>query len=85
MRDNPKGGELDPAGCVRRRCKKNSSVLSCIISKRTKEGCNRGSEVWTVHSGRDGERPVPSKKPKVSSRRGSCEKDFVSRKRSGCA
>jgi len=31
MRDNPEGSELDPAECVRRRCKKNSpSVLSCI-------------------------------------------------------
>jgi len=24
MRDNPEGGEIDPAGDVRRRCKKNS-------------------------------------------------------------
>jgi len=38
MRDNP-GGELDPAVYVRRRCKNNSSVLSCIV-KRTKEGCD---------------------------------------------
>jgi len=31
MRENPVGGELDPADDVRRRCKKNSpSVLSCI-------------------------------------------------------
>jgi len=36
---------------VRRHCKKNSSsVLSCI-----REGCGRGSEVGTVHSGWDGE------------------------------
>jgi len=31
MRDNPKGGELDPADDVHRRCKKNSpSVLFCL-------------------------------------------------------
>jgi len=30
MRDNPEGGELDPADDVRRRCKKFPSVLSCI-------------------------------------------------------
>jgi len=54
MRDNPEGSELDPADDVRRRYKKNSpSVLSCI-GKRTRKGCDRGSEVWTVHSGRDG-------------------------------
>jgi len=36
---------------VHRRCMKNSpSFLSCI-SKRTKEGCDHGSEVKTVHSG----------------------------------
>jgi len=43
--------ELDPAEGVRRRCKKNSpSVFSCI-GKRTREGCDRGSEVGTVYSG----------------------------------
>jgi len=82
MRDNP-GSELDPAEGVRRRCKKNSlSVLSCI-GKRRREGCDRGSEVGTVHSGRDGEGPIPPRKPK-GDRRGSCEKDFVSKKSSGC-
>jgi len=40
---HPEGGELYPAVEVRRHCKKNSSVLSCI-GKRTKEGCDRGSE-----------------------------------------
>jgi len=50
MRDNPGGGESDPAEGVRWRCKKNCSVLSCI-DKRTREDCDRGSEVWTVHSG----------------------------------
>jgi len=49
MRDNL-GGESDPAEGVRRRCKKNSLVLSCI-GKRTREGCDRGSEVGRVHSG----------------------------------
>jgi len=83
--DNPEGGELDPAEGVRRCCNKNSSsVLSCI-GKRTKEGCNRGSEVETVHSGRDGEGPVPPRKPKESRRKGSCETDFVSKKSSGHA
>jgi len=35
MRDNPGGGESDPAEGVRRRCMKNSpSVLSCIDKRR---------------------------------------------------
>jgi len=46
---------------------KNSFVLSCI-GKRTKEGCDRGSEVDTVHSGKDGEGLVPPTKPKVFGR-----------------
>jgi len=51
MQDSQGGGESDPAEGVRRHCMKNSSsVLSCI-GKRTIEGCNRGSEVATVHSG----------------------------------
>jgi len=63
MRDNPEGVELDPTDDVRRRCKKNSpSVLSCIGQK-TKEGCDCGNEVGTVHSGRGGEEPVPMRKP----------------------
>jgi len=33
MRDNPEGGEFDPADDVCRRCKKNSSVLSYIDKK----------------------------------------------------
>jgi len=38
MRDNPKGGELNPADNVRKRCKKNfPSVLSCI-GKTTETG-----------------------------------------------
>jgi len=45
VRDNPEGGESDPAEGVCRRSKKNSpSVLSCI-GKRTREGCDRGSRV----------------------------------------
>jgi len=51
MRDNPEGGDLDPADDVRR--KNFSSVLSCI-DKNIKEGCDRGSEVGIVHSERDG-------------------------------
>jgi len=50
MRNSQGGGESYPAEGVHRRCMKNSSVLSCI-GKRTKEGCDRGSEVETVHSG----------------------------------
>jgi len=52
MRSNP-GGKLDPADDVHRRCKKNSPYdLSCI-SKRTKEGCDSGSEIGIIHSWRD--------------------------------
>jgi len=49
MRENPEEDELDPADDVRRHCKNSSSVSSCI-DKRTKEGCDHGSEVGTVHS-----------------------------------
>jgi len=50
MWDNPGGGELDLTEGVNRRCMKNSpSVLSCI-GKRTREGCNLGNEVGTVHN-----------------------------------
>jgi len=76
MRDTP-GGELDPADDVCRRCKKNSSVISCI-DKRTKEDCDRGSE-WTVLSGRDREWSVPLRKLKESGSRESYVKNFVSR------
>jgi len=66
MRDNPGGDELDPAEGVRSYCKKNSpSVLSCI-GKWTREGCDCGSEVGTVHSERGGKGPVPPRKPKES-------------------
>jgi len=45
MQDSEGGGESDTAESVLRCCMKNSlSVLSCI-GKRTKEGCDRGSEV----------------------------------------
>jgi len=37
-------------GCPQALHEEFSSVLSCI-GKRTKEGCDRGSEVETVHSG----------------------------------
>jgi len=78
MRDSQGGIESDPAEGVCKRCMKNSpSVLSCI-GKRTREGCDRGSEVGTIHSGYDKEGPVLPMKPKGSGRRGSCQKDFVS-------
>jgi len=86
MRDNPGGeGKLDPAKGIRRRCKKNSPSVSSYRGKRTREGCDRGRKVGTVHSGRNGEGLVPSSKPNKSGRRESCEKDFVSKKSSGCA
>jgi len=47
--NNPEGGEPDPAVHDRRRCNENSA-LSCI-DKRTKEGCDRGSEDGTVIAG----------------------------------
>jgi len=51
IRDSQGVGESNPAEGVRKRCMMNSpSVLSCI-GKRTKEGCDRGNEVETVHSG----------------------------------
>jgi len=54
MQDNPGGDALDSAEGVRRLCKKKSSVLSCL-DKRTREGCDRGSKVGTLHSGLDRE------------------------------
>jgi len=53
MWDNPEGDELDPAEDIRRLCKNSPSVLSCI-GKNIREGYDRGSEVRTVYSGRDG-------------------------------
>jgi len=49
MRDSQGGGESYPAEGVRRRCMKNSPSVLCCIGKRTREGCDRGSEVETVH------------------------------------
>jgi len=77
MRENPEGGKLDPAEGVCRRCKKNHPSVLSYIGKRTREDCDRGSEVGTVHNGRDGEGPVPLRKPKESGRTESNEKDFV--------
>jgi len=51
MWDSQGGGESDPAEGVHRCCIKNYfSFLSCI-GKRTKEACDRGSEVETIYSG----------------------------------
>jgi len=84
MKDNQDRGELDPVHDICRCCNKNSlSVLSCI--GKTKEGCDRGSKVGTVHCRQDGEERVPQRKPKVSGRRESCEKDLFSKKSSGSA
>jgi len=60
---------------VRKPCKESSpSVLSCI-GKRTKEGCDYGSEVGTVQNGRDEKVPVPLRKSRQSWRRVSCENE----------
>jgi len=74
MRDNPGGGESDSAEGVCRRCKKNSSVLSCI---------GRGQEKAAA-ADETGEGPAPPRKPKGSGRGEGCEKDFVSKKSSEC-
>jgi len=43
MRDNPEGGELDPAEDVHRLCKNNfPSVFILCIDKMTQKGCDRG-------------------------------------------
>jgi len=73
MRDNPEGGDLDPADDVRR--KNFSSILSCI-NKKTKEGCDHGSR--TVHNEQDGKGQF-LRKPKESGKKESYEKDFISR------
>jgi len=67
MRPNPEGGELDPTVDARRRCKKNSLSI-----KRTKEGCDRGSKVGTVHSGRDGKHDFLMRRPKKSGKKEIC-------------
>jgi len=51
MRDSQGGGDLYPAKGVRRRCMKNSPSVFFCIDKRTIDGCDRGSEVETVHNG----------------------------------
>jgi len=50
MRYSLVGGDLDPVEDVRKRCKKNYPSVLSYIDKRTREGCDRGSEVGTVHS-----------------------------------
>jgi len=51
MRDSQGESESDPAEGICRCCIKNSpSFLSCI-GKRTKGGCDHGSEVETIHRG----------------------------------
>jgi len=55
MRDNPEEDDLQSvsAGAAR-------SILPPFhpTQAKTKEGCDRGSEVWTVHSGRDEKGPA---------------------------
>jgi len=55
MRDYPEEDELDPADDARRCCKKNYPFVLSSTGKRTKEGCDYGSEVGIVYSERDGE------------------------------
>jgi len=69
MRDNPEGSALDPAVDNRRGCKKDSPFALSCLGKRTKEGCDRCNEVWTVHSGRGREGPVPLRKLKESGKK----------------
>jgi len=82
MRDKSEGGESDPVVDVRRHCKKNSSVLSCI-DKRTKSS-DRGSEFRIAHSGQNREWPVPLRKPRKSDKRENYVKDIISKWISGC-
>jgi len=79
--DNPEGGEPDPTDNVYRSCRKDSPFPSTYTDKRTKEGCDHGSEVRTAHSRRKG--PGLLKKSKESGRRENCEKDFASRQLKG--
>jgi len=51
MRDNPEL-ELNPADNDSKRC------IFILHAMTTKEGCDRGSEVGPVHSGRGGKGPV---------------------------
>jgi len=53
MRDNPEEAELSPTDAVRRRCKKNSSVLACI-GKRTREGCDLAAKSGQFTAGETG-------------------------------
>jgi len=77
MRDNL-GGEIDPAegsaGAARR-------IFLTFYPAQVRGGCDRGSEIVTVYSGKDGEGPVH---PRKLVEEGICEKDFIS-KSSGCA
>jgi len=41
---------------------------------RIREGCDCGSEVGTVHSGRDAKGSVSLRRPKVSGRRRNCKR-----------
>jgi len=59
--------DLDQRSKWKKSCQRGSDAR--LHGKRTKEGCDRGSKVGTVYSGRDGEGPVPLKKLKESGRR----------------
>jgi len=74
MLGNPEGSELNPAVDDRRCCKKSPFVLFCI-GKRTREGCDRGSEVGTIHY-RWGEGPVLLRKPRKSGKKRIVRKNF---------
>jgi len=63
----PEGGELVTAvdDCRVQAVKKYycSSVLSCIIGKKIKEGCDRGSKNGKVYNEQDKEGPASLSKP----------------------
>jgi len=79
MKDNPEGGELDLADDAASATRRILPTVSSCIDKRTKEDCDRGSKVGTVHGGRHGEGPVLLRKSKETGRRVSYEKDFIFR------
>jgi len=72
MRGNPEEGELDPAVDDRRSCRKKSPSILMCLDKRTKEGCDLGSEVGTFHSGLGGEGPIPLRRPRGFNKRKNC-------------
>jgi len=84
MQDNPGGGVRSCRGCPQA-LQENFSFRLIPHRKRTRECCNRGSEVGQYIADEKGEGTVPPWKPKKSDGRRSCEKDLVSKKKGECA